>query len=131
MAACPSVALDEHSLQPAHQPQIKLRTNSHHLATLNDCVTLRPEFPDHAERVPGATPLVLCTMTIALHVRVSPSFQHPPPVSGRPLWSWGRRVTDMRTMFTAVHLAAPLASFVHSFPAMTDDQPGTAIHMTY
>jgi hypothetical protein len=33
----------------------------------------------------------------------------------------------MRTMFTAEHLAAPLASFVHSFPAMTDDQPGTAI----
>jgi hypothetical protein len=37
----------------------------------------------------------------------------------------------MRTMFTAEHLAAPLASFVHSFPAMTNDQPGTAHYMTY
>jgi hypothetical protein len=41
---------------------IKLRTNSPTTLTLNGCVTLRPEFPDHAERVPGATPLVLCTM---------------------------------------------------------------------
>jgi hypothetical protein len=35
--------------------------------------------------------------------------------------------TDMRTLFTAEHLAAPMASFVHSFPARTDEQPGTAI----
>jgi hypothetical protein len=33
----------------------------------------------------------------------------------------GQACTDMRTMFTAEHLAAPLASFVHSFPAVTDD----------
>jgi hypothetical protein len=26
-----------------------------------------------------------------------------------------------------LHLAAPMASFVHSFPARTDEQPGTAI----
>jgi hypothetical protein len=32
----------------------------------------------------------------------------------------------MRTLFTAEHLAAPMASFVHSFPARTDEQPGTA-----
>jgi hypothetical protein len=48
-----------------------------------------------------------------------------PPI--RPSSELDRRVLDMRTMFTAEHLAAPLASFVHSFPAMTDDQPGTAI----
>jgi hypothetical protein len=35
--------------------------------------------------------------------------------------------TDMRTLFTAEHLAAPLASFVHSFLAKTDEQPSTAI----
>jgi hypothetical protein len=43
------------------------------------------------------------------------------------LFGAGQVGTDMRTLFTAEHLAAPLASFVHSFPAKTDEQPGTAI----
>jgi hypothetical protein len=66
---------------------IKLRTNSHHL----DIERLRhasgPEFPDHAERVPGAAPLMHCMMNCIARWS-APIF--PPPASrvSGPVWSW-------------------------------------------
>jgi hypothetical protein len=68
-----------------------------------------------------------CMMNCTLHRLECPHLSNAPASGDPALFGAGQVGTDMRTLFAAVHLAAPVAS-VHSFPVKTDEQSGgTAI----
>jgi Reverse transcriptase (RNA-dependent DNA polymerase) len=103
---------------------IKLRTNSHHL-DIERLRHVRPRVPRSRRACPW------CRTPDALHDELHCTLECPHLSNTRlrypTLFGAGQVGADMRTLFTAEHLAAPMASFVHSFPAKTDEQPGTAI----
>ena len=103
---------------------VKLRTNSHHL-DIERMRHVRPRVPRSRRACPW------CRTPGALHDELHCTLECPHLSNTRlqypALFGAGQVGTNMRTLFTAEHLAAPMASFVHSFPANTDDEPGTAI----
>jgi hypothetical protein len=96
---------------------IKLRTNSHHL-DIERLRHARPRVPRSRRACPW------CRAPNALHDELHCTLECPHLSNTRlrypALFGADQVGTDMRTLFTAEHLAAPLASFVHSFPAKTD-----------
>jgi hypothetical protein len=106
---------------------IKLRSNSHNL-DIERPRHARPRLPRSRRACGPWCRAHECNFMMNCIARWSaPIF--PTPASGiRPCSELATGAgTDMRTLFTAEHLAAPMASFVHSFPTKTDEQPGTAI----
>ena len=101
---------------------IKLRTNSHHL-NIERLRQSRPRVPRSRRACPW------CRTPGAVHDELHCILECPHLSQTRlryPALFGPGADPDMRTLFTSEHLAAPLASFVHSLPAVDDEQSGIA-----
>ena len=101
---------------------IKLRTNSHHL-NIERLRHTRPRVPRSRRACPW------CRTPGAVHDELHCVLECPHLSQTRlryPALFGPGTDADMRTLFTSEHLAAPLASFVHSLPAIDDEQSGIA-----
>jgi hypothetical protein len=94
---------------------IKLRTNSHHL-NIERMRHTRPRIPRSRRACPW------CRTPGAVHDEQHCILECPHLSQTRlrypTLFGPGTETRDMRTLFTDERLAAPLASFVHSMPAV-------------